>query len=264
MLGGRLQILADGEEIDIGGAQIVHHLKDLLARLAEADHHAGLGEHRRDRAPSPSQQPQRGEVARAGPDRRIEPRHGLEIVVEDVGPRRDHGLDRARLAQEVRASAPRSWCRARLRGCAGSPRRNARRRHREVVAVDRGDDDVRRARACRRPRRHCAGSCGSSAPGMPVATLQKAQARVQIVAQDHHRRVLLLPALADVRAGRLLADRVQACSSRISARGLVILRRARRLDPDPVRLALDRIVRPVRLLGMALARLSGACRWIRP
>ena len=27
----RLQILADGEEIDIGGAQIVHHLHDLFA-----------------------------------------------------------------------------------------------------------------------------------------------------------------------------------------------------------------------------------------
>ena len=48
-----------------------------------------------------AQQSQRGEIARARPDGRIEPRHGLEIVVEDVGPRGDHGLDGAGLAHEV-------------------------------------------------------------------------------------------------------------------------------------------------------------------
>ena len=44
VLAGRLQILADGEEIDIGDAQIVHHLQNLGALLAKADHQAGFGE----------------------------------------------------------------------------------------------------------------------------------------------------------------------------------------------------------------------------
>ena len=44
MFAGRLEILADGEEVDRGRAQIVHHGEHLVARLAEADHHARLGE----------------------------------------------------------------------------------------------------------------------------------------------------------------------------------------------------------------------------
>ena len=31
VLGRGLQVLADGQEIDVGGAQVVHHLQDLLA-----------------------------------------------------------------------------------------------------------------------------------------------------------------------------------------------------------------------------------------
>ena len=126
------------------------------------------------------QQPQRGEVARAGPDRRIEPRHGLEIVVEDVGPRRDHGLDGAVLAQEVgRQHLDRRVGRLLVQ----------RRDHRgevpcpavrQVVAVDRGDDDMAEARACRRLRRCWPARADRARRGLPVATLQKAQARVQV------------------------------------------------------------------------------------
>ena len=50
----------------------------------------------------------------------------------------------------------------------------------EIVAIDRGDDDVRKAELLRSPRATCTGSSGSSAPGRPVLTLQKAQARVQV------------------------------------------------------------------------------------
>src|SRR5271167_3754892 len=41
---GRLEVLADGEEIHVGDAQIVHHLHDLGPGFAEADHQAGFGE----------------------------------------------------------------------------------------------------------------------------------------------------------------------------------------------------------------------------
>ena len=56
--------------------------------LAEADHQAGLGELVGVALLGPLQQAQRGVVAGAGPDRMIEPRHGLQVVVEHVGPRR--------------------------------------------------------------------------------------------------------------------------------------------------------------------------------
>src|SRR3546814_6516792 len=74
---------------------------DLL--LAEPEHDAGLGEDRRIAALDAFEQPQRGVVARAGANRRIEPRHGFEVVVIDVGPRIDDRRDRAfGLVAEIR------------------------------------------------------------------------------------------------------------------------------------------------------------------
>ena len=70
VLARRLQVLADGEEIDVGRAQVVHHLQHFVPLLAEPDHDAGLGEHRRVELLHPLQQPQRMEVARARPHRR--------------------------------------------------------------------------------------------------------------------------------------------------------------------------------------------------
>jgi hypothetical protein len=71
MLAGRLQILADGQEIDIGGAQVVHQLQHFVPLLAEADHDAGLGEHGRVEFLDPLQQADRMEIAGAGADRQI-------------------------------------------------------------------------------------------------------------------------------------------------------------------------------------------------
>ena len=128
----------------------------------------------------PGQQAQRGEVARAGPHRRIEPRHGFEIVVEHVGPRGDHGLDRALLAQEIR----RQHLDRRARAPAARMRRIAAREMPgaavgQVVAIDRGHDDMARP-SLPTASATLSGSCGSSRSGRPVATLQKAQARVQM------------------------------------------------------------------------------------
>src|SRR3546814_6230358 len=40
----RLEILAHGEEIDVGRTHVVHYLMDLQTLLAEAHHDSGLGE----------------------------------------------------------------------------------------------------------------------------------------------------------------------------------------------------------------------------
>ena len=131
MLRRRLQILADGQEID-------------LAPRADRPSPAAP---RPCSSPSPTmmpdlvniagsmrfdlvEQPQRGEIARARPHLGIKPRHGFEIVVEDVGPGRDRPSRSRRPCAGNRGPAPRSSCRARRRG---SPRwcgRNGRRRHR--------------------------------------------------------------------------------------------------------------------------------------
>ena len=108
---------------------------------------------------------------------------------------------------------------------------------RQVVTVDRGDDDVDQPQlghGIAQPlglvridrARH---------PGLDVAEGAGPGAGV---AQDHHRGVLLGPALADVRAGRLLADRVQPLAVDQPA-GVVIAGRGGRLDPDPGGLAGD-------------------------
>ena len=106
----------------------------------------------------------------------------------------------------------------------------------QIVAVDRGDDDMLEAQLGRRGRdmlgleridraRHA---------GLDVAEGAGAGAGV---AEDHHRRVLLGPALADVRAGRFLAHRGEVELAHQPPRRVIAFA-DRRLDPDPVGLAL--------------------------
>src|SRR5262249_17351847 len=71
-------------------------------------------------------------------------------------------------------------------------------------------------------------------------------------AQDHHGRMLLLPAFADVRTGRFFAHGVEVERAHELA-GCVIFRRSRSLDPDPVGLAWGHAGAPVHLLRMAWA-----------
>ena len=145
------------------------------------DHDAGLGEDRRIELLDPLQQPDRVEIAGAGPHRQIVRRHRLEIVVEHVGLAPRPRSPARRPCAGSRASGSRSWspaCAARMARmtsakCCGAAIG-------EVVAVDRGDDDVGQAHLGLTASPTLSGSSRSSAVGMPVATLQNAQARVQI------------------------------------------------------------------------------------
>ena len=65
------------------------------------------------------------------------------------------------------------------------------------------------------------------------------------IAQDHHRRVLLGPAFADVRASRLFAHGMQVEIAHQRARFAIALA-GWRLDPDPFGLALALVCRRVR------------------
>ncbi len=152
MLRRRLQILADGEEIHLGRAQIVHHLRHLRPLLPQAHHQAGLGEHRGIEALHLIEEAQRLEIARPRPHLAVEPRHGLEVMIEDVGLRRHHYLDGALLVQEVG--------RQHLDGGIGRAPADrldhAHELHRaavvEIVAVDRGHHDMGEAELRRRFR----------------------------------------------------------------------------------------------------------------
>ena len=71
MLAGRLQILADGQEVDLRGAQIIHQLQHFVALLAQANHDPRLGKHVRIELLDPLQQPQGMEIAGSGPHRQV-------------------------------------------------------------------------------------------------------------------------------------------------------------------------------------------------
>ena len=90
----------------------------------------------------PLQQPDRMEIARARAHREIARRHGFQIVVEHVGFCRDHELQRAVLAQEIRGQDLDRRARA-----AGADRADGLRKMLgaaigEIVAIDRGDHDM--------------------------------------------------------------------------------------------------------------------------
>ena len=251
MLDGRLEILAEGQEIDPGDAQIIHHLHHLGAAFAEAEHQAGFGENLWIMGFYPVEQAERLVIARAGADRGIESRHGFKIVVEDIRARRRDQAPRRALAQEIGGQhLDRGVRRAGANGAdhGGEMRRAA---IGEIVAIDRGDDDMAEPEPhdrVRDPRRLIA----IERPRLAGADMAKAAGAGAGIAHDHHGGVADRPAFADIRAGGLLAHRVQAVFGQQRA-GLVIDRMGRRLDPDPGGFARDRVVRPVGFLGVARA-----------
>src|SRR5215475_9391996 len=99
MLRRRLQVLADGEEVNLGGAHVVHHLENLITRLAQTDHETRFREQERIDLLDLGQELQRGEIARTRSNASIETGDRLEVVVVDVGSGRYHRPNRAFLAQ---------------------------------------------------------------------------------------------------------------------------------------------------------------------
>src|SRR5690606_19049570 len=78
--------------------------------------------------------------------------------------------------------------------------------------------------------------------GPAVADVAERAAARALVAHDHERRGALAEALADVRAARFLADRVQLLPAQDVLDLVEARRRRTRLDADPVGLALRRLL----------------------
>jgi len=160
----------------------------------------------------PLEEPKRLVVARlCAAHARMQSPHRLDVVVEHVGPSGEHRLQRLFLdVQEVRRQhldrRLRELCFERSdRGRVMSGAAVG-----DVIPVDRRDDDmlelhlrrdVREPQRLERVRR-CLGLAA-----VHVAVAARARA---CVAEDLERRRAATPALGDVRAARLLADRVQA------------------------------------------------------
>src|SRR4029453_5191651 len=85
MAGAGLEILPDGEHLDLVRAHVAHDRENLLVGFAEAHHQAGLGRNLREALLELLQQLERMPIVRARPGLLVEARHGLEIVVHHVG-----------------------------------------------------------------------------------------------------------------------------------------------------------------------------------
>ena len=155
------------------------------------------------------QQPERGEVARAGPHRQIVRRHGLEVVVEDVRLGGNDSLDGAVLAQEIRRQhldgrRARAADRADRRARNGPPPPSSRSSRSTEVTTTWASPSLAVASAT------FSGSAGSSGSGQAGAHVAEGAGARAGVAHDHEGGVLLRPALADIGAAGLLAHGHQA------------------------------------------------------
>src|SRR2546425_27368 len=244
------QVLADREDVRPLGDDVAHRPHDLISRLAEADHDPALAHELRRALFRATEHLERARIAGLRPDARVEPLHGLDVVVQDLRFLVEDGVERAGVADEVGDEH--------LDGRAGrlAPDLPDRRREergaavRELVAVDARDDGVaeRHVRDGRTDARGLALVDDARPAGLHGAEAARPRARV---AKDHERRGPRAPALGHVRAVRLLADRVKGFRPDEAAQVLV-LGPHREADLEP--LGTSAIDRHDRVRGAATAR----------
>src|SRR5215217_5011546 len=204
----RTEVLADSQDVHVVSSKVEHGALDLLLHLAQAHHEPALGEPLRVELLGVTQYFERSPVLGLGPDRPVQARHGLDVVVEGVRPGVDDGLYSVPISLEIR--------RENLDGAAGDLGPDLAYGGGEdrgpavlqLVAVHARYDGVLEAHLFggvgHAPRfvevelRRLAGEDGAEAAGAGAD-----------VAQDHEGRGAVVPALADVRAARLLADGVE-------------------------------------------------------
>ena len=168
-------------------------------------------------------------------------RHCLKIMVEDIRLGRDGHLKRSLFAQKVRSQDfdRGIWAR----------RTDGRDHRREmpcpavvkIIAINGGDHRMGEPQLLYRLG-DAGGLKGIERAGQARPDIAEGAGPRANVAHDHKGRVFFLPALANVRTARFLADRHQPMfPDDFLRRGP--LRRAGCLDPDPFRLARHRLIR---------------------
>ncbi len=216
-----------------------------MTLLAKADHDAGFGEDGGIDFLPPLQQPHRMEVTRARTHGEIARGPRFQIVIEHIGLRRHHDFKRTVLAQEIRRQDLDGRARAARADGADGLREMLGAAVGEIVTIHRSDDDMGEPKL----------ECGLrdmfrfqriERPGHPGLDVAEGAGAGTGVAHDHEGGVLLVPALADVRATRLLAHRDEAVLLDDFA-GIGIAARVRRAHANPVRLRRRERIRPVHL-----------------
>ena len=208
MLSGGAQVLSQGEDVDVGLAEIAHRFDQLLALLAQPQDDARLREQARRGSTGPPEQLQRALVPTAVAGQLVQPRHRLGIVVEDIGAGVDDGLKRPGLPLEVGNqqfdAAGRRLAADGEDGGGEDPRAAVG----QIVAVHRGDHHVLQAELAHGVS-HAFGLLTILPGGLAMSHRAVSAVSRADIAEDHERRRRVLPALADVRAMCLLAHGVQ-------------------------------------------------------
>jgi hypothetical protein len=135
-------------------------------------------------------------------------RRGFGVVVEDIGSGVDHGLERLGLTLEVGNEQLDAARRRLAADGADGGGEDPRAAVGEVIAVHRGDHHVLQAEFPHGVP-HALGLLTVLPGGLAMSHRAVPAVPRTDIAEDHERRRRILPALADVRAMRFLAHRVQ-------------------------------------------------------
>src|SRR4030081_2949711 len=97
----RSEILADGQDIGALRGYVAHRREHLFVRLAEPDHDAALANEVGRALLRAAKHLERTRIARLRAPPRIEALDRLDVLVHDLGPLREYGVERRRVTDEV-------------------------------------------------------------------------------------------------------------------------------------------------------------------
>src|SRR3989441_594999 len=243
MMRRRLQVLADGQHVDVVRAKVAHHVEDLGVGLAQTDHEPRLRGNGRVAPLELLQQRERVPVIPAGPCLFIEARYRLQVVIHDVGWCGREDLERAvQAAAEIGNQNFDGRARTVLPDGTDAIDEVLGAAVAQVVAIHAGDHYVAKRELGDRFRQ-VAGLVRIRRERPAVRHIAEGAAPRADVAEDHEGGGALAEALGDVRAGRLFADRVQLLAAKDVLDFAEARIRAWRPHADPRRLGQRRAAR---------------------
>ena len=211
VLRGR-EVLSDGEDIHLALAEIAEDLEKLFGLFADADHESGLGNDVGLHLLGAREQVERALVTSSGACDAIEARHGLGVVIQDVGPRVNDDAQGLVDTLEVRDQDFDGTAGLRFTNPTDDVGENRGSADVVVIAIDAGDYGKFQSELLN--------GFGDAARlvvvdrfGAPLRYGAESAATRTEVTEQHEGRGLVVPALADVGALCRLADGVEVESA---------------------------------------------------
>src|SRR5580704_2464348 len=226
------EILTHGKNVNAAATEVAEHLNQFFRGFAESHHHSALRHHAGRELLGIFQQREAAFVTGSGAHRAVKTRHGFGVVIENVGPRLEHNLQRFFESLKVRNQHLDAAIRNQLANLANGLGENSGATDVVIVTIHAGHNGVLQTQ-----RGH---SFSHAARFVPVDRLGPAlrhgaesAAPGADVTQQHESRGLVIPALADVGALGRLADGVQPQPARQLLEVVKVLSN-RRFGSEPV------------------------------